>query len=54
MTDDKRKPGRPPIPGRMVVVKLDEDHIARARELGAGKITKGIRRALKNKGRSAP
>lgn len=38
--------GRPPIPGRRVVVKLEERHIKRAAELGAGKVAAGIRAAL--------
>ena len=43
---DKRPPGRPPIQGRKVMVKLTEAEIARARELGKGKIAPGIRAAL--------
>ena len=42
----KRAPGRPAVPGRMVVVKLDERLIELAAKAGNGKITQGIRVAL--------
>lgn len=42
----RRKRGQPALPGRRIVVKLEERHIERARTLGAGKITRGIRKAL--------
>ena len=42
----KRPPGRPPIQGRRVMVKLSPEHIKRALELGAGKIAAGVRKAL--------
>lgn len=45
----KRGRGRPAIPGRFVVVKLEERHIARARELGNKKVAAGIRVALSQK-----
>jgi hypothetical protein len=38
--------GRPAIEGRIVVVKLSEEHILRAMKLGGGKIAAGIRAAL--------
>lgn len=41
--------GRPPIAGRMVLVKLTDEHIATARALGGGgkgKMSAGVRRAL--------
>ena len=38
--------GRPKVEGRYVVVKLSEAQIARAKELGNGKISAGIRKAL--------
>lgn len=38
--------GRPPIPGRRVVIKLEERHIKRAAELGNGNVAAGIRSAL--------
>ena len=41
----KKPLGRPPIPGRRVIVKLEEKHIQRAKDLG-GKIAAGIRKAL--------
>lgn len=44
--EPKRKPGRPAVEGRRVLVKLSEAEIARARQLGNGKITLGIRAAL--------
>lgn len=42
----KRSRGRPPLPGRFVVVKLEERLISKAEKLG-GKVTVGIREALK-------
>jgi hypothetical protein len=42
----KRKPGRPRVEGRKVMVKLSDAEIERARQLGGGKITQGIRAAL--------
>jgi hypothetical protein len=42
----KRKPGRPPIAGRLVVAKLNEAQIARAKAMGNGKVAAGIRAAL--------
>ena len=42
----KRGRGQPALPGRRVVVKLEERHIERARVLGGGKVTRGIRKAL--------
>jgi hypothetical protein len=45
----KRSVGRPPLPGRRVIVKLEERHIAKARKLGGGGLTalaRGIRKAL--------
>jgi hypothetical protein len=42
----KRGRGRPAIPGRFVVVKLDERLIAKAEKLGDGKTAAGIREAL--------
>lgn len=41
----KRSRGRPAIPGRFVVVKLEERLIAKAEKIG-GKVTAGIREAL--------
>lgn len=41
----KRGRGRPAIPGRFVVVKLEERLIQKAEKLG-GEIAKGIRLAL--------
>ena len=42
----KRSRGQPALPGRRIVVKLEERHIQRAAELGGGKVTRGIRKAL--------
>jgi len=42
----KAPKGRPPIPGRRVVIKLEERHIKRAAELGNGNVAAGIRSAL--------
>ena len=42
----KRGRGQPALPGRFVVVKLEDRHIERARTLGSGKVTRGIRKAL--------
>jgi len=42
----KRPRGRPALPGRRVVVKLEERHVKRARELGGDNIAEGIRKAL--------
>jgi hypothetical protein len=45
----KRSVGRPPMPGRRVVVKLQEKHIAKAIKLGGGgetAMSEGIRKAL--------
>ena len=39
--------GRPLLPGRRILVKLEEPHIAIARALGNGNISEGIRAALK-------
>jgi len=44
--DKKQRRGRPEIPGRRVVVKLEEAHIKRASELGDGNVAAGIRQAL--------
>ena len=46
--DNTKKPlGRPPLPeGRNVVVRLQPQHIAKAKELGNGKISAGVRAAL--------
>ena len=38
--------GRPAIDGRRTLVKLGEQHLKRALELGNGKIGAGIRKAL--------
>jgi hypothetical protein len=54
-TMSKRQPtgkprGRPPIPGRMVLVKLEERDIERARELGGGgkhAMSAGVRKAIR-------
>jgi len=44
---EKRPPGRPSeIDGRAVNVWLDEESIERARQLGNGQISAGIRKAL--------
>ena len=43
----KRPRGRPRLAGRRVVVKLEEEQIKRAQELGKGKVAAGIRNALK-------
>lgn len=45
-TGQKLGRGRPPIPGRRVVIKLEERHIKRAMELGDSVIAEGIRKAL--------
>lgn len=42
----KRPVGRPAIPGRRVVIKLNEAQIRRADKLGAGNVAAGIRKAL--------
>lgn len=42
----KRSVGRPPLPGRRVVVKLEDKQIKAAEKLGAGNIAAGIRKAL--------
>ena len=42
----KRSPGRPQLPGRRITVKLEESHLARACDLGHGKVAAGIRVAL--------
>jgi type III secretory pathway component EscU len=44
--EKKQRRGRPEIPGRRVVVKLEEAHIKRASELGEGNVAAGIRQAL--------
>lgn len=46
---DKRKAGRPPIYGvrlKSRTVKLDEATLDRAREIGGGNLSEGIRRAV--------
>ena len=48
-TQPKRQRGRPAIPGRRVVIKLEERLIKRAEELGGGKVARGIRKALERK-----
>ena len=49
MEKNKAKLGRPPIQdGRNVVIRLQPQHIAKAKELGNGKIAAGVRRALGN------
>ena len=40
------KLGRPALPGRRVVVKLEERHIDKAAALGKGNVAAGIRKAL--------
>jgi hypothetical protein len=40
--------GRPPLPGRRVVVKLEERQIKAAEKLGGGNIAAGIRKALQS------
>lgn len=48
---DKARPiGRPPIPGRRVVIKLEEEQIKRAEKLGGGNVAAGIRKALAQSG----
>lgn len=42
----KRPVGRPALPGRRVVIKLEDHHIKRAQELGGDNVAAGIRRAL--------
>lgn len=42
----KRSRGRPELPGRRVVVKLEEAQIKRAEKIGAGNVAAGIRKAL--------
>lgn len=44
--NSRRGRGRPAIPGRFVVVKLEERLIQRAEKLGAGSVSAGIRKAL--------
>lgn len=47
------KRGRPALPGRRVVIKLEERHIERARQLGGGglyDVAAGIRKALERRG----
>jgi type III secretory pathway component EscU len=44
--EKKQRRGRPEIPGRRGVVKLEEAHIKRASELGEGNVAAGIRQAL--------
>jgi hypothetical protein len=44
----KRSVGRPPLPGRRVIVKLEERQIKAAEKLGAGNIAAGIRKALQS------
>lgn len=43
---EKKPVGRPALPGRRVVIKLEERHIKRAAELGDKNIAAGIRKAL--------
>ena len=47
----KRGRGRPEMPGRRVVVKLEEELIKRAEQIGGGKVTVGIRKALSSRQR---
>jgi hypothetical protein len=42
----KRSVGRPLMPGRRVVVKLEERQIKAAEKLGSGNVAAGIRKAL--------
>lgn len=44
---EKRKTGRPPMPGKRVIVKLEEKQIERVKALGNGSFTKGLRELLK-------
>jgi hypothetical protein len=44
-SEPKKPVGRPPI-GRRVVVNLEEEHIKRARKMGGGNLSAGIRKAL--------
>lgn len=46
----KRGRGRPGMPGRRVVIKLEEEQIKRASKLGGGNVAEGIRRALAKTG----
>jgi hypothetical protein len=45
--DSRQKPGRPPLPGRRIVIKLPDDAIAKAKQLGNDNIAEGVREALK-------
>ena len=48
MSSSKDKPrprGRPPVPGRKILVKLPDELIEKARALG-GSVSAGIRKAL--------
>jgi len=47
---DKRPRGRPALPGRRVVIKLEEEQIKRAEKLGGGNVAAGIRKALAKQG----
>jgi hypothetical protein len=42
----KKPIGRPLLPGRRVVIKLEEEQIKRAANLGGGNVAAGIRKAL--------
>lgn len=42
----KRPPGRKPLPGRRVLILLEDRHIARAKQLGEGQLNRGVRKAL--------
>lgn len=49
----KQKPqakprGRPTVPGRRVIVKLEEAQIRRLKSLGGGSLTKGMRKLLQS------
>lgn len=40
---EQRKPGRPPVHGQKFLVNLDAETVERARALGGGNLSKGIR-----------
>jgi len=44
--EPSRGRGRPAMPGRRVVIKLEEEQIKRAAKLGGGNVAAGIRKAL--------
>lgn len=45
--DSRQKPGRPPMPGRRIVIKLPDEAIEKAKQLGNDNIAEGVREALK-------